>query len=162
MMERIRKILVGFSEIVETVLAIGVAVLLIMDIIGLLPRIGEFWAMRGDAEEFSNLLSSILSIVVGTEFIKMLIKPTFSNVTEVLVFLIARHVILSEATPIDNLISVISIAILFAMEYFLSHEGMSDEGAGSSLMPDVSKRFRSRRHRENRRNGQDDGASSEE
>lgn len=160
MMEHVRKALVAFSEIVETVLAIVVAVLLIMDIIGLLPRIGEFWTMRGDAEEFSNLLSSILSIVVGTEFIKMLIKPTFSNVTEVLVFLIARHVILADATPIDNLISVISIAILFAMEYFLSR--MSDGGAGNSLMSDVSRRFRSRRHKEDHGNGQDSDTSSED
>ena len=50
-MERIRKVLVAFSEIVEVVLAVGVAVLLVMDIIGLLPRIGAFWAVRGDAEE---------------------------------------------------------------------------------------------------------------
>ena len=132
-MERVRKVLVGFSEVIEVVLAIGVAVLLVMDIIGLLPKIGAFWAVRGDAE---------------------LIKPTFSNVTEVLVFLIARHVILSEATPTDNLISVISIAILFALEYFLSHEG-----ADSSLMADVSKKFHSRRH--SRSAGSREGDDSE-
>ena len=131
-MERIRKVLVAFSEIVEVVLAVGVAVLLVMDIIGLLPRIGAFWAVRGDAEEFSKLLSSVLGIVVGTEFIKMLIKPTFSNVTEVLVFLIARHVILAEATPLDNLISVVSIAILFILEYLLKEHSTdsADEGGG--------------------------------
>ena len=154
-MERVRKVLVGFSEVIEVVLAIGVAVLLVMDIIGLLPRIGAFWAVRGDAEEFSKLLSSVLGIVVGTEFIKMLIKPTFSNVTEVLVFLIARHVILSEATPTDNLISVISIAILFAPEYFLSREG-----ADSSLMADVSKKFRSRRHSRSVGSREDSGSDS--
>ena len=64
-MERVRKVLVGFSEVIEVVLAIGVAVLLVMDIIGLLPKIGAFWAVRGDAEEFSKLLSSVLGIVVG-------------------------------------------------------------------------------------------------
>lgn len=132
-MEKIRKLLVDFSELVEVILAIGVAVLLFMDIIGLLPRIGAFWSVRGDSEEFSKLLSSVLGIVVGTEFIKMLIKPTFSNVTEVLVFLIARHVILAEATPLENLISVISIAILFVLEYFLSRNG-----AENQLLSDVA------------------------
>ena len=39
-MERVRKVLVGFSEVIEVILAIGVAVLLVMDIIGLLPKIG--------------------------------------------------------------------------------------------------------------------------
>ena len=47
-MERVRKGLVGFSEVIEVVLAIGVAVLLVMDIIGLLPKIGAFWAVRGE------------------------------------------------------------------------------------------------------------------
>ncbi len=139
-MEKIRKMLVDFSELVEVILAVGVAVLLVMDIIGLLPRIGAFWEVRGDSEEFSKLLSSVLGIVVGTEFIKMLIKPTFSNVTEVLVFLIARHVILAEATPLENLISVISIAILFALEYFLSRNGVENQ-----LLSDVICRPKSRK-----------------
>lgn len=145
-MEKIRKILVEFSEIVEVILAIGVAVLLVMDIIGLLPKIGAFWSVRGDAEEFSKLLSSVLGIVVGTEFIKMLIRPTFSNVTEVLVFLIARHVILSEATPLDNLISVISIAILFGLEYFLSKNG-TDHG----LLADVVEKKKSKKDPDNKK-----------
>lgn len=144
-MERIRKILVTFSEIVEVVLAIAVAVLLVMDIIGLLPKIGAFWDVRGEAEEFSKLLSSVLGIVVGTEFIKMLIKPTFSNVTEVLVFLIARHVILSEATPLDNLISVISIAILFILEYLLKAHNAGDFSEDGGLLGDLPRR---RKHRD--------------
>lgn len=141
-MERIRKVLVTFSEIVEVVLAIAVAVLLVMDILGLIPKIGAFWAVKGDADEFSRLLSSVLGIVVGTEFIKMLIKPTFSNVTEVLVFLIARHVILADATPLDNLISVISIAILFILEYLLKSHNESDSGDDGGLLGGISRRFK--------------------
>lgn len=140
-MDRIRKILVTFSEIVEVVLAVTVAVLLVMDIIGLIPKIAAFWAVRGETEEFSKLLSSVLSIVVGTEFIKMLIKPTFSNVTEVLVFLIARHVILSEATPLDNLISVISIAILFLLEHLLKADNTGDISEDGGLLRDLPRRW---------------------
>ncbi len=141
-MEKVRKILITFSEVVEVALAIAVAVLLVMDIMGLIPKLGEFWAVRGDAEEFSKLLSSVLGIVVGTEFIKMLIKPTFSNVTEVLVFLIARHVILAEATPLDNLISVISIAILFLLEYLLKELGADDHGGLLDILPKRTGRSR--------------------
>ena len=140
-MDRIRKILITFSEIVEVVLAVTVAVLLVMDIIGLIPKIAGFWSVRGETEEFSKLLSSVLSIVVGTEFIKMLIKPTFSNVTEVLVFLIARHVILSEATPIDNLISVISIAILFLLEHLLKADNTGNISEDGGLLGDLPRRW---------------------
>jgi len=86
-MERIRRILVTFSEIVEVVLATAVAVLLVMDIIGLLPKINAFWAVWGDAEEFSRLLSSVLGIVVGTEFIKML------SVTSIAILFILEYLL---------------------------------------------------------------------
>ena len=118
-MDKVRKALEHFSEIVEVILAVVVAVLIVMDFIGLLPRVAEFWSAKGNAEEFAAMLSSVLSIVVGTEFIKMLLKPSLSNVTEVLIFLIARHVILAEGTPVDYLISVMSIAILYVLEYAL-------------------------------------------
>lgn len=128
-MEKLRKALINFSEVIEVLLAISVAILIIMDFIGLVPRLGEFWDYRGNAEEFSRMLSSVLSIIVGTEFIKMLLKPSLSNVTEVLIFLIARHIILAEATPVDYLLSIISIAILYILEYLLEkHRQSTDTG----------------------------------
>lgn len=119
-MKQFRQALVHFTEIIEVLLAVAVAVIVVMDMIGMIPRIVEFWNVKGSAEDFANILSSVLGIIVGTEFINMLLKPSLSNVTEVLIFLIARHIIVAEATPIDNLISVISIAILFILEFIMA------------------------------------------
>lgn len=73
--------------------------------------------------EQNNFLNSSLemamSLAVGVEFIKMLCKHTPSTVVEVLLFAIARQMVVEHLTSIDTLIGVISIAILFATRKFL-------------------------------------------
>ena len=64
-------------------------------------------------------LHEVLTIVVGLEFVRMLIDTTPANILEVLAVAITRHVILSHDDPISNLLSVACIAGLFAIRRFL-------------------------------------------
>ena len=64
-------------------------------------------------------LHNILTIVVGLEFVRMLIDMTPANTLEVLIVAIARQVILTHNDPLSNLASVICIAGLFATRRFL-------------------------------------------
>ena len=64
-------------------------------------------------------LHQILTIVVGLEFVRMLIDLTPANTIEVLIVAIARHVILNHNNPWSNLACVICIAGLFATRHFL-------------------------------------------
>ena len=76
-------------------------------------------------EFFSNIepcLQSILTIVVGLEFVRMLIDTTPSNILEVLTVAITRHVILSHDDPLSNLACIACIAALFATRRFLVRE----------------------------------------
>ena len=66
--------------------------------------------------EITEVLTDITSIVIGIEFIKLLLRPKMSTTIEVLVFLIARHMIVLETTSLDDLLSVISIVLLFALQ----------------------------------------------
>jgi uncharacterized membrane protein (DUF373 family) len=66
-----------------------------------------------------NYLHNILTIVVGLEFVRMLIDLTPANTLEVLIVAIARHVILSHDDPLSNVACVICIAGLFATRRFL-------------------------------------------
>ena len=61
----------------------------------------------------------VLTIVVGLEFVRMLIDTTPANILEVLTVAITRHVILSHDDPVSNLLSVACIAGLFAIRRFL-------------------------------------------
>ena len=67
----------------------------------------------------STYLHNVLTIVVGLEFVRMLIDTTPANILEVLTVAITRHVILSHDDPWSNLISIVCIAGLFAIRRFL-------------------------------------------
>ena len=67
----------------------------------------------------SAYLHNVLTIVVGLEFVRMLIDTTPANILEVLTVAITRHVILSHDDPWSNLICIACIAGLFAIRRFL-------------------------------------------
>ena len=82
----------------------------------------EIYRMFTVAEYFEsahNYLHNILNIVVGLEFIRMLLDMTPANTLEVLIVAISRHVILSHDDPISNVASVACIAALFAIRRYL-------------------------------------------
>ena len=64
-------------------------------------------------------LHNILTIVVGLEFVRMLIDMTPANTIEVLIVAISRHVILSHDDPLSNVACILCIAGLFATRRFL-------------------------------------------
>lgn len=64
-------------------------------------------------------LNNILTIVVGLEFVRMLINLTPANTLEVLIVAIARQVIVDHNSPVNNIVCVVCIAGLFAIRKFL-------------------------------------------
>ena len=66
-----------------------------------------------------TLLHHILTIVVGLEFVRMLIDTTPTNILEVLTVAITRHVVLSHDDPWSNVACIACIAGLFAIRRYL-------------------------------------------
>lgn len=64
-------------------------------------------------------LGQAMTIAVGVEFIKMLCKHTPATVIEVLLFAIARQMIVGHGSAIDTILGVAAIAGLFAVRKFL-------------------------------------------
>ena len=76
----------------------------------------------GGAEYFSDvnhMLHHLLMIVVGLEFVRMLIDTTPANILEVLTVAITRHVVLTHDDPWSNVACIACIAGLFAIRRFL-------------------------------------------
>ena len=72
-----------------------------------------------DSSWLSSFLGFIFSVVIGLEFLKMLVRQTSGSVMEVLLFAIARQMIVEHTSPLENLLCVVSITILFiARKYF--------------------------------------------
>ena len=82
----------------------------------------ELYRMFTVTDYFASVntyLHNILTIVVGLEFVRMLIDLTPANTIEVLIVAIARQVILNHDNPISNLACVACIAGLFATWHYL-------------------------------------------
>ena len=70
-------------------------------------------------EDVNHMLHNLLTIVVGLEFVRMLIDTTPANILEVLTVAITRHVVLSHEDPWANVASIACIAALFAVRRYL-------------------------------------------
>ena len=107
----IRKIL----HILELVIA-GVTIVVL--VVGLAVNV---WKVAADPTSFTNtteFLHAVLNIVVGLEFVRMLIDMTPANTLEVLIMATARQIIMNHES-IALLIGVVCIGILFAIRRFL-------------------------------------------
>lgn len=110
---------------IETFFAIVIAIVIVLLAVKLITIIFQpgFFV---DEESFSNFLKNALGLVVGVEFVKMLVRHTMDNVVEVLIFAISRHLIVYHLEIWEMLIGVLCIAVLFAIRKFLVVS--SDEG----------------------------------
>ncbi len=68
---------------------------------------------------YDNMLTTCFNLIIGVEMIRMLYLHTPMTVFEVLLFAIARQIIIDHSSPVNSLLGVISIAILFATRKFL-------------------------------------------
>lgn len=75
---------------------------------------------------FSDFLAMIFSLVIGLEFIKMLVKQTPSSAIEVVLFATARKIITDHGSMFETFLGVISIALLFAVDKYLTTGGEYD------------------------------------
>ena len=121
-----------FSKILHTVLHIlelAIAILTLAVLLGLLGlEVYKMFTVVGYFSDVENYLHNILTIVVGLEFVRMLIDMTPANTLEVLIVAISRHVILTHDDPWTILVYVISVAALFATRrYFIRKEEVNKE-----------------------------------
>jgi uncharacterized membrane protein (DUF373 family) len=113
------KMEIVFRKILH-VLEFIIALLTLFVIVGMLGlEVYKMFTVPDYFATLDNYLHNILTIVVGLEFVRMLIDLTPANTLEVLIVAIARHVILSHDDPLSNVACVICIAGLFATRRFL-------------------------------------------
>lgn len=113
--ERVMKI----ANIIETIIGVLLIISISISVIYLIFDLTSIIRFRNTIESFSNYLSASFSLIIGIEFIKMLSKHTPETVIEVLLFAIARHLIVDHGSSLENLIGIASIAALFAIRKYL-------------------------------------------
>ena len=107
---RILHILERFIAAITLIALVGALVLEVMHM------------FTAGSEYFTNvnhMLHNLLTIVVGIEFVRMLIDTTPANILEVLTVAITRHVVISHEDYWSNVACIACIAGLFAIRRFL-------------------------------------------
>jgi len=110
----LHKITVFLELFISLMLAISVILLAIKLALSLqnIPNLDIY-------PNYDDLLETCFNLIIGVELIRMLYQHSPSTVFEVLLFAIARQIIIDHSNPVASLIGVISIAILFATRKFL-------------------------------------------
>lgn len=97
-----------------------IAVLTMTVLVGLLVyEVYKMFTVDGYFSAADVYLQNILTIVVGLEFVRMLINLTPANTLEVLIVAIARQVIVNHESALSNIACVLCIGGLFAIRRFL-------------------------------------------
>ncbi len=92
--------------------------------------IDEIWHLAAHPEVFINgevsvseYLHHMLDIVIGLEFVKLLMHLTPANILEVLTMAMSRGIIVNHGSAVDNLLSIVCIIGLFAAKRYLIPRG---------------------------------------
>lgn len=131
-----------FEILIAAITLIGIAVFSVIIIHDLYEISLKFIHGNFDVK-VESFLADALQIIIGIEFIKMLAKHTPGSAVEVLLFAIARKIIIEHNTMMDTLLGVIAIGILFGTRKYLSsisHE--STQGVifnGGTFVKEVNK-----------------------
>lgn len=114
--QRVEHVFRRILHVIERFIAV-VSIVVLLICLGL--ELYDMWTDGIMNMDLNHYLHQVLTIVVGLEFVRMLIDTTPANVLEVLTVAITRHVILSHDDPWSNMACIACIAGLFAIRRYL-------------------------------------------
>ncbi|NCB62653.1 MAG: transporter [Clostridia bacterium] len=124
---RIPSIIYRIAQLLEIVVSALVIVAIVISLYTIFLELGVLVGDPSNTEGLRAFLSTAFIVVIGIEFLKMLARHNMSSAVEVLLFAIARQMVIEHTTAVENLIMVLAIAILFATRKFLFIPGLDDK-----------------------------------
>lgn len=135
----LRNKIISAATLLEILLSGLVLIGLLLSMVPLLQWMPGLLFDGNDAE-VSIFLQRALDIVIGIEFIKMLAKHSPGSVLEVLLYAIARHMIVGHEDAVQNLVSVGAIALIFIIRKFFFVPSFGHKMPGGDLAPDIKEK----------------------
>lgn len=111
--------LYGISYYLEMFISLLLIVVIIFLSVKLIINIFDINFMLSNEDVFTYFMENAMSLAVGVELIKMLCKHSASTVVEVLLFAIARQIIVSHSSVMNMVAGVLCIVALLATRKFL-------------------------------------------
>ncbi|MGE5631103.1 MAG: phosphate-starvation-inducible PsiE family protein, partial [Caulobacteraceae bacterium] len=125
----------------ELVLAVFITVGIIIGMIDLFKYIYMIYTTNAieTYDVFQRFLGHVLLLVVGVELVAMLIMHTPGSVLEVLLYAVARNMLIGSKEMTDFILGVVSIAAIFAIRRFLFINTISEnEGVINAFSAETS------------------------
>lgn len=122
LMERFKRLKAAvhiICDVLEMIAAVLMLVGILFATFSLVTNVDIFRQLLSDTSSFRGYMDQIFMLVIGIEFLVMLCRPNSENVIEVLIFLVARHMIVGETTPYQDFVSVVSVALLCVVRRYL-------------------------------------------
>ena len=135
----LRSYIIQASTLLEIVLSGLVLIGLLLSFIPLLKWMPGL-LFDGNDVEIRGFLERALDIVIGIEFIKMLAKHSPGSSLEVLLYAIARHLVVGHDSAVENLLSVGAIALIFIVRKFFFVPAFGAHLPDGHPAPDLSPR----------------------
>ena len=129
--------LASFLEVIISVLVLAG---LLLSAIPVAQEMMTLWA-NGSTDAFQTFLEHAFNLVIGIEFIKMLAKHSPGSALEVLLYAIARNMILGHGTAIESLVGVASIGLIFVIRKFFFVPSFGATLPGGEMAEDVAHVF---------------------
>jgi len=107
------------ASIIETVVALVVLLAILMAGVRVLFEVKDLVLAPDVDEAFTTFLRSAFNVVIGIEFVKMLAKHSPGSAIEVLLFAIARQMVVEHTSPVENLLSILAILLIFVIRKYL-------------------------------------------
>lgn len=107
------------SYIIELFISILVGIAVSILAVWIVADMFNVYFIERGIDSLVTILDKAITLAIGAELIKMLCKHTPETIIEVLAFALARQLIVGHTEPWENLITVMAIAILFAIRRFL-------------------------------------------
>jgi len=120
-MEKFANYLSKIARLLEIIISVVVLGAVVIQLFSLKDTFVRLVVETDSMAAFAAFLENILTLVIGLEFFRMLCFPEASTALEVILFLLARHLIVNENTSLDNLLTVIAIGIMVLANVLLEH-----------------------------------------
>lgn len=124
------------ASFLEVIISVLVLLGLLISAVPVAREMLELWS-NGSTDSFQTFLGHAFNLVIGIEFIKMLAKHSPGSALEVLLYAIARNMILGHGSAVENLLGVVAIGLIFVIRKFCFVPSFGATMPGGSIAHDV-------------------------
>lgn len=126
-----RKLLSRAASVIEITLGLLILAACVVTSIGLIFTT-DVQNLFQDPAYLRNRISDGCLIIIGVELIEMIASYSIDSVVDVMLLAVARQMIIEHTAPVENLLTVAAIGVLFVIRKYLYVSRLDGHGRHNS------------------------------